>query len=239
MSYYNWNEEVAPAPRVGVDVQQVLQWVYLWMALGALVTAGVAFLTVQSTTLSGLLLGSPAVVIGAFIVELLLVFGLSAGMSRLSPAAASVMFFVYAAINGFTLSAIFFIYDIGSIVSAFAATAALFGAMSIVGFTTHIDLTRWGSFLFMGLIGVIIAMVVNMFLGIAALDMVISIAGVLIFTGLTAYDTQKIRRMATSVTAQGEGTIAMKLSILGALTLYLDFINLFLFLLRLLGGRRR
>ncbi len=238
MSYFNWQQEALPTSGIRVDVQQVLRWVYAWMAFGLLVTAGVAFVTVQTGALVALMSTSPLLIWGAVIVELILVVALGAAIGRLSPAAAGLMFFAYAALNGFVLSSIFYIYEIGSIVSAFAATAALFGAMSIVGFTTHVDLTRWGSFLFMGLIGIIIAMVVNMFLGSAALDTLISLGGVLLFTGLTAYDTQKIKRMAASPTVQGEGSLAMKLSILGALTLYLDFVNLFLFLLRLLGGRR-
>ncbi len=238
MSYYNWQDDALPTPTTGVSVQQVLQWVYVWMTFGLLVTAGVSFVTVNTPALAGLLL-NPAVLLGAIIVELILVVALAAAAMRMSPAVAGAMFFVYAAVNGFTLAIVFFAYELGSIASAFAATAALYGAMTIVGFTTELDLTKMGTYLFMGLIGLVIAMLVNLFLGSSGLDLVISVAGVLIFTGLTAYDTQKIKRMAALPVVQQDGSAAMKLSIRAALTLYLDFINLFLFLLRLLGGRRR
>ncbi|MBN1965146.1 MAG: Bax inhibitor-1/YccA family protein [Anaerolineae bacterium] len=215
----------------------MLRWVYLWMALGLFVTAGVAYMTVNTPALLSLLTG-PAVLI-AFVVELILVFSLAAALPRLSPGVAAVMFFAYSALNGFVLASIFLIYEIGTITAAFGATAALFGAMTIVGFTTKLDLTRMRTFLMMGLIGLVIAMVVNMFIASSGLDLIISIVGVLIFTALTAYDTQKLQRIAANPTIQSDGSLAMKLSILGALTLYLDFINLFLFLLRILGGGRR
>jgi len=147
------------------------------------------------------------------------------------------MFFVYAALNGFTLSGIFLVYTGQSITAAFVATAAMFGAMTIVGFTTAIDLTRFGSFLIMGVIGLLIAMLVNLFLASSGLGLLISVVGVLIFTGLTAYDTQRIKAMAARPHLQEDGSLAMKLSIIGALALYLDFVNMFLFLLRLLGSR--
>ncbi len=240
MSYYNnpWSGEVTPAPAARVSVQTVLQRVYLWMALGALVTAGVAFLTVTNPVLNALA-RNPIVLFGAIIGELVLVLVLSAALRRLSPAAAATMFFVYAGLNGFTLSIVLAYFEVGSIVSAFVATGALFGAMTIVGFTTQLDLTRFGTYLMMGLIGLLIAMVVNLFLGSGGLDLIISIVGVLIFTALTAYDTQKIKHIAADPSIQADGSIAMKLSLIGALTLYLDFINLFLFLLRLMGGGSR
>lgn len=238
MSYYNWQEEAVPAPQAFVNIQEVLRWVYLWMGFGLLVTAGVAFLTVGSETLTNLLM-TPGVILGAIIAELVLVFALSAAITRLSPAAAAVMFFVYAALNGFTLSVIFWAYTGGTITAAFVATAALFGAMTVVGFTTQLDLTRMGTYLMMGVLGLVVAMLVNIFLGSSGLDMIISMGGVLIFTGLTAYDTQKIKVMASDPNVQADGNVAMKLSIMGALRLYLDFINMFIFLLRILGGRRR
>lgn len=235
MSYYNWQEESLPASTARVEVQDILRWVYLWMGFGLLVTAGVAVVTVNTPALLSLL-ASPVLWI-ALISELILVFALSAALPRLSPVAASLMFFVYAALNGFTLAGIFLVYTGASISAAFVATAAMFGAMTIVGFTTQIDLTRFGSFLFMGLIGLLIAMLVNLFMASSGLNLIISIAGVLIFTGLAAYDTQRIRAMAAQPQLQEDGSLAMKLSIIGALALYLDFINMFLFLLRLLGSR--
>jgi FtsH-binding integral membrane protein len=237
MSYYNWQDDAIAVPSARINIQSVLQWVYVWMAVGLLVTAGTAFLTINTPALANLL-ASPVIFV-AFIVELVLVFGLSAALPRLSPGVASAMFFVYAALNGFTLSAIFFIYTGGTIAAAFGATAALFGAMSIVGFTTKTDLTRFRTYFMMALIGLLIVMVINIFLASSGLDLLISLVGVVLFTALTAYDTQKIKQMAAAAETRADGTTAMKLSIMGALALYLDFINLFLFLLRLLGGSRR
>jgi FtsH-binding integral membrane protein len=237
MSYYNKFQSdaiVAPA-RAAVDMQEILRWVYLWMGFGLATTAVAAVVTVNTPALVALL-ASPVLWI-ALIAELILVFALSATIMRLSPAAAAVMFFVYALLNGFTLSGIFLVYTQTTISAAFMATAALYGAMTIVGFTTQIDLTRFRSYLMMGLIGLLAAMVLNIFIGGSGLSMLISVVGVLLFTALTAYDTQKIKHMAQNAEVQGDGSIAMKLSIIGALTLYLDFVNLFLFLLRLLGGR--
>jgi len=235
MSNYNWQEDALSSPVSRVDVRSVLQWVYLWMALGLLVTAGVAFMTVNTPAMLNLL-ATPALWI-AVIAELILVLVLSAALPKLSPGLASLLFFAYAALNGFTLAGIFLVYTGGTITAAFGATAALFGAMTVVGFTTQMDLTRMGTYLMMGLIGLVIAMLINLFLGSSGLDLVITLGGVLIFTALAAYDTQKIKRMANSVDIQADGSLAMKLSVMGALMLYLDFINLFLFLLRLLGRR--
>lgn len=235
MSYYKWQEDSLPASTVRVEAQDILRWVYLWMGFGLLVTAGVAVVTVNTPALLALL-ASPVLWI-ALISELILVFALSTALPRLSPAVASLMFFVYAALNGFTLAGIFLVYTGASISAAFVATAAMFGAMTIVGFTTQIDLTRFGSFLFMGVIGLLVAMLVNLFLASSGLNLIISIVGVLLFTGLAAYDTQRIRAMAAQPQLQEDGSLAMKLSIIGALALYLDFVNMFLFLLRLLGSR--
>ncbi len=234
MSYYRWQEESLPASTVRVEAQDILRWVYLWMGFGLLVTAGVAVVTVNTPALLSLL-ASPVLWI-ALIGELILVFALSAALPRLSPAVASLMFFVYAALNGFTLAGIFLVYTGSSISAAFVATAAMFGAMTIVGFTTRLDLTRFGSFLFMGLIGLLIAMLVNLFLASSGLSMLISVIGVLIFTGLTAYDTQTLKEMARAGFADEE--VASKSAVMGALRLYLDFINLFLMLLRIMGRRR-
>lgn len=218
-----------------VNLQPVMRQVYVWMGLGTLLTALMAFLTV-STPLLNLALNPVALII-AMVAELGLVMGMSFGINRLSAATATLLFFVYAALNGFTLSIVLLAYSGATVTTAFVATAALFGAMSIIGYTTKVDLTKMGTYLMMGLIGLLIAMVVNIFVGSGPLDMIISIIGVLIFTGLTAYDTQRIGQMAASVSSDGEGVA--KLGIYGALRLYLDFINMFLFMLRLMGGRRR
>jgi FtsH-binding integral membrane protein len=165
---------------------------------------------------------------------LAMVFLISFRLQKMSVSAAQTSFWVFAALMGLSLSSIFLIYTSESIVQVFFITAATFGAMSLWGYTTKRDLTGFGSFLFMGLIGLIIAMLVNLFLQSSALGFVISIIGVLIFTGLTAYDTQKIKEMYY---AGDDGTVAGRKAIMGALALYLDFINLFLMLLRLFGNR--
>jgi FtsH-binding integral membrane protein len=212
-----------------------MRQVYTWMGLGTLLTAAVAYLTVNTALIN--LAANPMVLIVAVLAEFGMVLGLSFGLNRLWVSLATTLFFAYAALNGFTLSMVLLAYTSGTVFSAFIATAALFGAMSIVGYTTNVDLTKMGTYLMMGLIGLLIAMVVNLFIGSGPLDTIISLAGVLIFTALTAYDTQRIGRMAAQISQEGDA--AAKLSIMGALKLYLDFINMFLFMLRLIGGRRR
>jgi len=174
---------------------------------------------------------------GLILVELALVMGLSWGLSRMSAAVATGGFILYSALSGVTLAAIFLVYTTESIASTFLVTASVFGAMSLYGYTTQRDLTSWGSFLFMALIGLIIASLVNIFLQSTAIYWVTTYAGVLIFVGLTAYDTQKLKRLSSTINERDTETF-QKMVILGALTLYLDFINLFLYLLRLLGKRR-
>ena len=164
-----------------------------------------------------------------------LVMVMSFGINRLSPATALALFFVYAGLLGLSLSTIFLVYTGASITRVFFISAATFGAMSLYGYTTQRDLTGFGSFLFMGLIGIMIASLVNIFLHSSGLDWVISVLGVLIFTGLTAYDTQNIKEVYSPM---DDGTVAGRKAVMGALRLYLDFINLFLMLLRLFGDRR-
>ena len=172
----------------------------------------------------------------ALLAPLGMVFFLSFGINRMSVATAQMTFWVYAALVGVGIAPILWIYTGASVAETFFITAATFGAMSLWGYTTKADLSGMGSFLFMGLIGIIIAMVVNMFLQSAMMDWIVSILGVLIFTGLTAYDTQWIKEMYV---ANDDGTVAGRKAIIGALKLYLDFLNLFLFLLRFLGVQRR
>lgn len=219
-----------------VDVQPVLRLVYMWMGFGLLTTGVVAWLTASTPALLSLAL-NPVVMIGSMIASLVLVFVLSGAINRLSGNMAGALFFAYAALLGFTLSTIFLVYSLGSIANAFVTTAVMFGVMTAIGFTTNIDLSKFGSFLTMALIGLVVAMVINMFIGSSALDMVISMFGVVLFTGLTAYDTQRIKEMAAQPQFQSGGDMTLKVSIMGALSLYLNFINLFLFLLRLLGSR--
>ncbi len=226
----------AAQPRV--EIRPLLRQVYMWMTLGLLTTTAISVAVYHVPALLELVL-NPAVFIGAVIGELALVFALSMAIRRLSTTAAAAMFFVYAALNGFTLSIIFLGYELGSIFLAFGTTVILFFVMTMIGLTTSVDLTKYSTYFMMALIGLVIAMVVNMFVGSGPLDYIISFAGVVIFTALTAYDTQKLHRMASDPSIQGqEASLLTKLSVLGALTLYLDFINLFLFLLRLLGGSR-
>ena len=163
---------------------------------------------------------------------------LSWAINRLSPTVAALMFVVYAALNGLTLSLIVHAYTGASVTLAFVSTAAIFGVMTVFAFTTKVDLLQYRSYFFVALIGLLIALVVNMFLQSSGLDMLISFAGVLIFTALTAYDTQKLKYMAASPQFQEDGSAVAKYSIFGALQLYLDFVNLFIFLLRIMGRRR-
>jgi FtsH-binding integral membrane protein len=229
-------QKLYATPRV--DTRPMLRNVYALMTLGLLVTAGVAYMTANLTPLLNLL-RYPLVVFGVLIVQLILVGILAAAIWKLSAGVASAIFVGYSALTGFSLSLIVLTYDLGTLTLAFVSTAALFGAMTIVGLTTSMDLTKWGTFLFMGLIGLLVAMLVNIFVQSSTFDLIISVAGVLLFTGLTAYDTQRIVQMASDPRIQGEGSQLMgRLSILGALRLYLDFLNMFLFILRLMGSRR-
>ncbi len=223
------------APAFQLTQQNVINQVFIWMALGLALTAGTAFYTVTSETLTSLVLGNSMVFFGLIIAELALVFGVSAAINKISATLATGLFFLYSALNGLTLSAIFLVYELGSIAGVFFITAGTFGAMSIYGLTTKKDLTSWGSLLFMGLIGIIIASLVNLFLQSSMFSLIISFVGVAVFVGLTAYDSQKIKEMAAKVT---DGESAGKVAVMGALSLYLDFINLFIMLLRIFGDRK-
>ena len=231
-----WNRNVNDSYSVvsPVDLQTVMRQVYVWMLFGLLVTAGMAYVTVATPLIN--LVANPIVMLVAIVAELGLVLVISLGFNRLPASVAALLFFAYAAVNGFTLSIVLLAFTTGSIFWTFVATAALFGAMSIVGYTTHVDLTKLGTFLIMGVLGLVIVSVVNIFVHSGPLDFLISAAGVLIFTGLTAYDTQRIGRMAAQMSQEGEA--GLKFGIMGALRLYLDFINMFLFMLRLTGRRR-
>ena len=235
MNALNRNQNVWYPLEGSIDLQSIMRQVYVWMVLGMLLTAVVAYVTVN-TSLIGLA-ANPAVFMIAIVAEFGVVLGISFGFNRLSSGAATALFLGYAALNGFTLSLILLAFSAGTVFLAFASTAALFGAMSIIGYTTKVDLSRMGTFLMMGVLGLVIAMVVNLFVNSGPLDLIVSIAGVLIFTALTAYDTQRIGRMAAQMNQAGDAGV--KFGIFGALKLYLDFINMFLFMLRLFGGRRR
>jgi len=210
--------------------------VFNWMAMGLGLTGVIAYLT-ASTGLARAIVGSPLFMVLLF-AELGLVFYLSARIDKIQASTAAALFVGYSAMNGVTLSSVFLAYTSSSIAGTFFITAGMFGAMALYGMVTKRDLSGLGSFLFMGLIGIIIASIVNIFLGNSGLGWMISVLGVLIFTGLTAYDVQKIKTMGEEgILEQGEAAIK-KGSIIGALALYLDFINLFLMLLRFFGGSR-
>lgn len=238
MNQWNNNStEFSLGSQLKVEIRPLMQRVYAWMLMAMIVTAGVAVAVVNVPALFALVANGP-VVIGVFIAQIAIVFVLSLALNRLSAQLATVLFFVYAGLMGLTLSLILLSYTGASVIAALASTTALFGVMTIFGLTTQMDLSKWGTYLFIGLIGLIVASIINIFLGSSMLEFIISLAGVAIFTALTAYDTQQIMQMAADpqINDQGEATLT-KLSIIGALRLYLDFINLFFYLLRLFGGR--
>jgi len=212
--------------------------VFNWMAIGLGLTGLAAFLTVNSQAALQFVFGNKIVFYGLIIGELGLVFYLSARIERISAQAATGLFIAYSILNGVTLSAILLLYTMTSVAATFFIAAGMFGAMAVYGFVTKKDLSGFGSFLFMGLIGIIIAAVVNLFLASSMLSWMISGIGVLVFTGLTAYDVQKITRMGEQGIMNGGEAAIRKGAIMGALALYLDFINLFLMLLRFMGDRR-
>jgi FtsH-binding integral membrane protein len=210
--------------------------VFGWMSVALAITGAMAMYTATSETLLSFVFGSKITFFGLIILELVLVGFLSARIRRMNATTATAIFIGYSLLNGLTLSSIFLLYTSSSIASTFFIAAGTFAVFALVGYTTKSDLTRLGSLLFMAVIGIIIASVVNMFLGSSQLDYIISFVGVLVFTGLVAYDTQKIKEMNI---IGNEGTDEdRKEAIMGALTLYLDFINLFIFLLRLFGDRK-
>ena len=219
-------------PLEGLQLNAVMRNVYGWMTMGLLVTAAVA-LAVSNSGFPP----SQGLMIIAIFAQLGIVIGLSWAIERISATTAGMLFFVYSALTGFTFSIFFLVFSLGSIAAAFLSTAGVFGAMTIYGLTTKTDLTKYSSYFMMGLFGLIIASVINIFLGSGPLDFIISIFGVLLFTGLTAWDTQRIAAMAATRKMKVDSDDTLKFSIMGALTLYLDFINLFIFMLRIFGGR--
>jgi len=211
--------------------------VYNWMTMGLAITALVALaIEMVIPGIRTFLLQNMFIFWFLLILELGLVWGLSAAINKIPAIAAILLFLAYAGLNGVVFSTLFLIYSLGSIAYTFFITAAMFGATSVFGFVTKMDLSRIGGILMMALIGLIIASVVNIFVASEIFDWIISYVGVAIFVGLTAYDTQKIKNMSTGIDSSSEE--GSKASIMGALALYLDFINLFLFLLRIMGRRR-
>ncbi|MBC8031611.1 MAG: Bax inhibitor-1/YccA family protein [Pyrinomonadaceae bacterium] len=231
-----WNQ---PSMRAGVNVSDervgaFLSRVYGWMFAGLLITAVTAFVVASSPELIALVILNRLVFWALIIAQLGLVFYLSARVEKIAPVTAAGLFVLYSALTGVTSSVILLAYTGASIVSTFVITAGMFGTMAVFGTVTKRSLAGWGQFLFMGLIGIIIASIVGFFVQSDAMQFVISVVGVVVFTGLTAYDAQRLKHMAVALPDGRVGAYA----VVGALSLYLDFINLFFFLLRLTGGRR-
>ena len=231
----SWNQ----SSYVSADVRDVrvtafLSKVYGWMFLGLLITAGTALFVASSETLIETFIGNRILFWILLLGQLGLVFYLSARVDRIAPATAAGLFMLYSAMVGVTSSVIFLIYTGASIVSAFMIAGTMFGAMAVFGTLTKRSLAGVGQFMFMGLIGLIIASIVSLFWLNSALYFVISVVGVIVFTGLTAWDAQRLKQMAVSLPDGRVGSYA----VVGALSLYLDFINLFFFILRIFGGRR-
>ena len=218
-----------------------LAGVFMWMFLAMALTAATAWLFASSPNLMMMLINpeTGSMSIGGWVAMLAplgLVLWMSARFQKMSASTMVLVFIAYSVLMGVSLSFIFLAYTGASIAKTFLITSGMFGTMAVVGYTTKTDLTKFGSIMFMGLIGIIIASVVNMFMHSSTLDYIISFGGVLIFTGLTAYDVQKLKRIGSQITEENE--MSRKMTIMGALTLYLDFINLFLFLLRIFGDRK-
>lgn len=223
--------------QAGSGIQTYMTQVYGWMGCGLLLTAVVAMYAASSEQIMSIVFSSNITFFGLIIAQLGLVFVLSGMVHKLSASAATGLFMLYSALTGLTLSSIFLVYTLGSIASTFFITAAMFGSLSFYGFVTKRSLSGMGSFLLMGLVGIILASIVNIWVQSEGLARLIPYIGVLVFAGLTAYDTQKLRMMGEQIDTNDRDNMR-RYSILGALTLYLDFINLFLMLLRILGDRR-
>jgi uncharacterized protein len=217
-----------------LSVAQFFNAVYAWMAVGLAVTAGVAYWIAMTQPLA---LHNPIALIAIVIAELVLVVTISRAVNRISASAATGLFLLYAALNGLLFSVLFLAYPLVTLGSTFIVTAGMFGAMSLYGYVTKRDLTHLGSILIMALFGLILASVVNMFWHNPMLYWIVSYVGVLIFVGLTAYDTQKLKQIALQTSSNP--AMARRMSVVGSLVLYLDFINLFLLLLRIMGNRRQ
>ncbi len=219
-----------------IAMPALMRKVYTWMAMALAITGITAYGVATTPALVTAIFSNQLLFWGLLIAEVGLVIYLSARLHKLSLSTATLLFILYSVLNGATLSSIFLVFSMGSIAKTFFICAGTFAVMSLYGSVTKTDLSSIGKLLFMGLIGLIIATVVNIFMQSSGLDMIISYAGVLIFVGLTAWDTQKIKRMLSEADYMDEG--AQKLALIGALSLYLDFINLFIYLLRIFGSSR-
>lgn len=231
-NYNNYSEVLVPSSTMAMLMRKV----FVWMAAALGVTGLTSLFVVKSTSFIYFLAGNSQILWLLMIAELIMVMVLAARINKMSFTTATVLFFVYAVLNGVTLSPIFLIYTASSIAKTFFITAGMFAAMAAIGYTTKRDLSKWRSIFTMALIGLIIAIIVNIFLKSSMMDFIISIVGVIIFTGLTAYDVNKIKQLFQQ-SGGFEDETTNKIAILGSLTLYLDFINLFLYLLRFFGSR--
>jgi hypothetical protein len=228
-----YDESMAGSPAV----TSFFNAVYGWMAAGLGVTALVAWLVASSVQTMAAVLHGP-MLIGLFIAQIILVMTVAGAVQRINANVATILFLLYSALNGVTLSGLFLVYAQVTLAGTFLVTAVTFGAMSMYGMVTRQDLSRFRSIFFMGLIGIVIASFANMFFASSGLYWLVTYGGVLLFVGLTAYDTQRLKGMATQTA--GDAAMAARYSVVGALMLYLDFLNLFLFLLQILGnGERR
>ncbi len=216
-------------------IASAMRKVYLWMTFALIISGLSAWLIASNESYFATLMTNNALFWGLIITEFVLVFSIGAFINRLSSVAATLLFILYSIVNGVTLSYIFVVYNLSSVATIFFITAGTFAAMAVIGYTTKKDLSGFGRILWMALIGLIIALVVNIFVGNGVLATIISCVGVLIFVGLTAYDTQAIKKMIQE--ADGNEEVLNKIGIIGALTLYLDFINIFIHLLSIFGSR--
>ncbi len=237
----NYNQSIQTKVETKDLVKNFVADVFAWMGIALAITAFTAYYFASNETLIFSLINAETggfTMLGWIVMlsPIGFVLAMSMGFRKFSVGTLTLLFGAYSILMGASLSFILLIYTSASVFKTFAVTAGMFGIMSFVGYTTKTDLTKFGSLMFMGLIGIIIASVVNMFLRSGAFDYIISFIGVLVFTGLTAYDVQKLKRIGAGIQYGSEP--ARKLVIMGALSLYLDFINLFLFLLRFLGNRR-
>ena len=238
MNYNDYEMETAFREReleASAALPVLMRKVYVWMTLALVITGFTAYAVAATPNLQQLVFANTWVLWGLIIAEVGLVIAINAAINKLSLAMATLLFVLYSVINGATLSVIFVAYSIGTISKVFFITAGTFAVMAFIGYVTKTDLSKMGKILFMALIGIIIATVVNIFVKSSGLDMILSYVGVLVFVGLTAYDTQKIKQMLWQAGNVSENS--QKVALLGALSLYLDFINLFLYLLRIFGRR--
>jgi hypothetical protein len=236
MGFYSNSNVETRSTASQLDMAGIMRQVYIWLTLGLAVSFGVSF--VVGNTGAVMILANPIVLIVSLIAYIVLSFALQPVIMRSDPTVGSLFYLLFTGVFGFMTSTIFLAYSGGTIAAAFIATAGMFGAMTVLGYTTKMDLSRFGSILIMALIGLILASLVNLFLRSEAIYWIVSYAGVLIFAGLTAYDTQWIKNNAAQIAMTGDRANGQRIALIGAFHLFLDFVNMFFFLLRILGNGR-